>query len=90
MLSGVVGHIRWGHYTAAAINGYTVTPLNKQGTEWRLVATVILSDAFKMAQTPLVFAAKHAKGEWRFPIKQLARTDSRLTAQLGPPQTLVK
>jgi hypothetical protein len=88
VLSGVVGHIKWGHYTAAAINGYTVVPLNKARSEWSLVATVVLSDAFKMAQTPLVFTAKHAKGEWRFPIKHLARTEYRLTALLGPPQTL--
>jgi len=89
VLSGVVGHIKWGHYTAAAINGYTVTPLNKARTEWTLVATVVLADAFKMAQTPLVFTAKHAKGEWRFPITSLARAESRLTARLGPPQARV-
>lgn len=90
MLSGVVGSIKWGHYTAAAINGYSVTPMNKARTQWTLVATVVLADAFKMAQTPLVFTAKHAKGEWRFPIKTLARTESRLTATLGPPQALVR
>lgn len=90
MLSGVVGSIKWGHYTAAAINGYSVTPTNKARTQWRLVATVVLADAFKMAQTPLVFTAKHAKGEWRFPITALARTDYRVTATLGPPQAVVR
>ena len=86
MLSGVVGHIKWGHYTAAAINGYQVAPIDKGRTEWALVATVVVSDAFKMAQVPLVFVAKHAKGEWRFPIKRFTRSDFRLTATLGPPQ----
>jgi hypothetical protein len=91
MLSGVVGSIKWGHYTAAAINGYSVTPTNKARTQWRLVATVVLADAFKMAQTnpPLVFVAKHAKGEWCWPITTLTRTEASLTATLGPPQALV-
>lgn len=87
MLSGVVGHIKWHYYTAAAINGYTVTR-NKAGTVWALTATVVLSDAFKMAQTPLTFVAKHAKGEWRFPIVSplsLNADTHRLTATLGPP-----
>ncbi len=89
MLSGVIGSIKWGHYTAAAIHGYAVTPTDKTLTAWTLTATVVLADPFKMAQTPLVFTAKHAKGEWRFPIKTLARDEGRLTATLGPPQSLV-
>jgi len=90
MLSGVVGAIKWGHYTAAAINGYTVTPTTKAQTEWSLVATVVLADAFKMAQRPLVFVAKHAKGEWRFPILTVQRTEYQLTARCGPPSTATK
>ena len=87
MLTGVVGHIKWHYYTAAAINGYTVTR-NRAGTVWSLTATVVLADAFKMAQTPLTFVAKHAKGAWTFPIVShvLDRDTHRLTAQLGPPQ----
>jgi hypothetical protein len=90
VLSGVIGAIKWGHYTAAAIHGYTVSPTDKTLTVWRLTATVVLADAFKMAQTPLVFTAKHAKGEWRWPITSLARSETSLTATLGPPQSLVK
>ena len=88
MLTGVVGHIKWRYYTAAAINGYTVTR-NKAGTVWSLTATVVLSDAFKMAQTPLTFVAKHAKGQWTFPIvSMIVNGDThQLTARLGPPAT---
>lgn len=88
MLSGVVGHIKWQYYTAAAINGYVVSR-SKDGRQWSLVATVVLSDAYKMAQRPLTFVAKHQKGEWRFPIESFAlHADThRLTARLGPPQT---
>jgi hypothetical protein len=87
MLTGVVGHIKWHYYIAAAINGYTVTR-SKDGRQWALTATVVLSDAFKMAQTPLTFVAKHAKGEWRFPIVafEVQRDTQQLTARLGPPQ----
>jgi hypothetical protein len=92
VLSGVLGSIKWGHYTAAGIHGYTVTPTNRAQTEWTLTATVVLADAFKMAQTkpPLVFVAKHAKGEWCWPIKTLARTEYGLTATLGPPHAVTK
>ena len=90
MLSGVIGAIKWGHYTAAAIHGYTVSPTDKTLTVWRLTATVVLADAFKMAQTPLVFTAKHAKGEWRWAITSLARPEGGLPATPGPPQSVVR
>lgn len=86
MLTGVVGYLKWHYYTAAQIEGYTVTR-NRAGTVWSLTATVVLSDAFKMRQTPLTFIAKHAKGEWRWPIVSLHldADTHRLTAALGPP-----
>lgn len=83
MLTGVVGHIKWQYYTAAAINGYSVTRTRDGG--WALTATVVLSDAFKMAQRPLTFVAKHEKGEWRWPIEELSLAPGTLTARLGPP-----
>lgn len=87
MLTGVVGHIQWHGYTAAAINGYTVTR-NKAGTVWSLAATVVLSDKFKMTQRPLTFVAKHAKGAWRWPILSftLHPDTHHVVAQLGPPE----
>ena len=95
MVSGVVGSIKWHHYPAAAINNYTVTPLNTARTTWALTATVILADAFKMAQAPLVFVAKHAKGEWHFPIVAFPRRpdghyQGTFTATLGAPRSLPK
>lgn len=89
MIKGVVGHIRWGYYTAAAINGFTVTPLDKRRQRWSLQATVVLADSFKMAQRPLTFVAKLKGGaEWRWPILEMERQTIRgmpvLTARLGP------
>lgn len=96
MITGVIGSIRWHFYTAAGIHGYALAPCNKAGTAWDLVATVVLSDAFKMAQTPLVFVAMHTKKgrdgtcvvktEWRWPIVSCQLVDHQLTARLGPPE----
>jgi hypothetical protein len=94
VISGVVGAVKWSYYTAAAVEGYTVT-CTKAG-EWRLQATVVLSDAFKMAQRPLTFVAMYAKkgldgttvvkSEWRWPIVTVSLEGSHLTATLGPPE----
>jgi len=86
MLRGVVGRIKWQYYECAAIEGYTVSR-NKRGV-WSLTATVVMSDAFKMAQAPLTFVATHAKGEWRWPILTMThnRDTYQLTATLGPPE----
>jgi hypothetical protein len=92
-ITGVVGAIKWHYYTAAGIEGYTVTR-SKDG-QWSLRAQVVLSDAFKMAQRPLTFVAMHAKkgldgqcvvkSEWRWPILSLTAEAHQLTARLGPP-----
>lgn len=84
MLTGIVGHVKWHYYTAAAINGYTVRCSAQR--QWTLTATVVLSDAFKMAQRPLTFVAKHAKGEWRWPVQTHELNNGRLTARLGSPE----
>lgn len=83
-IAGTVGVIKWTYYTAAAINGYTVT-LDKASGYTSLVATVVHQDRFKLAQRPLVFEAPHKGGAWRWPIVSLTIADSgRLVAQLGP------
>jgi len=87
-IRGVVGYICWHHYRAAAINGYTVTKVSRDGRRWSLTATVVLSDALKMRQRPLVFEATHKKGEWRWPITTLELHDGhRLIATLGALET---
>lgn len=84
MLRGIVGHVKWHYYTAAAINGYTVT-CDRDTKVWSLVATVVMRDAFKLAQRPLVFEAPHKTGVWKWPILAHTITDTgRLTATLGP------
>ena len=83
MLRGIVGHIKWHHYTAAAINGYAVTPV-KPGDGYSLVGTVISKNAFNLTQRPLMFEASHKRGVWRWPIVQFTIADNgRLVATLG-------
>ncbi len=95
MLAGIVGHIKWGPYTAAAINGYRCTPTNKARTAWKLNATIVLADPFKMTQSPLVFIAKHKRGEWTFPIVDMPRRKDGLyqgpfAATVGAPRNILR
>lgn len=84
-ITGVVGQIKWHYYVAAAIHGYHVT--RSDVGQWSLTATVVLSDAYKMAQQPLIFVAPTAQGEWRWPILERPHiADGALTARLGPPE----
>jgi len=86
VIKGVVGLIKWSYYTAAAINGYTVT-LSATG-DWSLRATIVNADAFKLKQRPLMFVAPHDKGEWRWPIESIVLgqgPQQTVTAKLGAP-----
>lgn len=88
-IRGVVGQIRWHHYPAASINGYTVTPLAKDRRRWSLRAIVVLSNAFNLAQRPLTFVATLKGGkEWRWPIERMETQTVNgvptLIAELGP------
>lgn len=92
VVNGVVAHVKWAYYTAAIINGYTVT---RTAGEWGVRASIVQSDAFKMAQRPLVFIAPHkhkdVKGReveraWRWPILSHEIKQGTLIARLGPPE----
>lgn len=82
-IRGVVGQIRWSYYTAAAINGYTVT--HTPAGAWTLRATIVASDAFKLRQKPLRFVAPHKAGSWVWPIESCDLVNGVLTARLGAP-----
>jgi hypothetical protein len=81
---GVTASLRWGYLQAAALEAYTVTK-DDHGT-WRLTATVVDVDAFRVAQRPVAFIAPHAKGAWRWPVTELQIAGASLTATLGPPE----
>lgn len=86
-IKGVVGQIKWGYFTAAAINGYTVS--RSPDNVWTLIGTVVIADGFQLMQRPLFFVAPHAKGEWRWPITSIdigtTVGPSQIRATLGNP-----
>jgi hypothetical protein len=90
-ITGVVGQVKWSYYVAAAINGYTVS--RGPDGSWSLRGTIVISDAFKMAQRPLTFVAPVRLGkppddtptEWRWPIVSSEIVNGTIVARLGPP-----
>jgi hypothetical protein len=79
---GVHGEIRWSYYLAARVHGYALTYANQQ---WRLVATLVEPDAFKLAQRPLIFAAPTRRAVMRWPIVSYTRRGDSFSAELGTP-----
>jgi hypothetical protein len=88
VIEGVVGELRWNYYRAAAIEGYRVTWSSSE-RRWSLAATVVLADAFKIAQRPLRFVAQVRGAEWEWDMDTLEFTGLRgpLTASLGAPRS---
>jgi hypothetical protein len=80
-ITGAVGCVRWGYYTAAQVRSWTLTPAD--GGSWALSATVESADAYKVTQRPLVFVA--AKQIW--PVVTLQIEGASLTAVLGPKES---
>jgi hypothetical protein len=85
---GVEGTIRAGYYPAGTVRAWTVTKHTDEGADpaWRLTATIVALDAFRVTQRPLAFVAPHANGRWRWPIDTLQIMGDALTARLGPPE----
>jgi hypothetical protein len=82
-MRGVEAKLVWGYLPAGTLGAYTVT---RELGRWTLTATVVSSDAFRVAQHPLAFVAPHAKGAWRWPVDALSIVDGTLSALLGPPE----
>lgn len=83
LITGVTGYVKWSYYTAGQIEKYTVTRSPEH--KWTLRGTVVLSDAFKMSQKPLVFVAPHEGGAWTWPIVSHELVNGQMVAVLGPP-----
>ena len=82
LVTGVVGKIEWSYFSAAALNGYTVSLV---GTQLHLHGTVVASDSFKLSQRPLMFVAPTMYGDLRWPIQEVSIVEGAVTATLGPP-----
>lgn len=93
-MRGVVGIVKWfpngnalagDHFNAAAIDGYTVTRTREN--VWAVVGRVVLSDAYKLSQRPLMFVAPTKAGEFRWAIRSFEISGGVLRASLGDPST---
>lgn len=84
MLTAIRGKdasLKWEYYPAADLRNWTITSDEGGRT---LTATVLQSDAYRLSQRPLVFAARHPKGTWKWSVLELQISGASLTAKLGP------
>jgi hypothetical protein len=84
-IRGRVAALKWAYFTAAAVDGYTVT--RARAGDWTVTGTLVPSavDAYKLAQRPLFFVAPFKRGAWRWEIQTLTRRDGGgFAARLGP------
>jgi len=82
-LRGVVGRIVHHYQIAAELTGYVVTPAGQGWTLAAVLESPETTDAYLLAQTPLVFIAPHKRGAWRWPIESITVGDGNLRAKLG-------
>ena len=82
-IKAAAGELRWGYHQAATLRGCEVAC--QEGT-WALAATVVVANAFRIAQRPLTFVIVHRKGAWSWPVLDLQFSDGAVTARLGPPE----
>jgi len=88
-IRGTVASVKWSYFTAAAVNGYTVTRDKETGT-WTAAGAFVpgLIDAFKLSQRPIYFVAPFKRGAWRWEIQTLTMLEGgRFTARLGAMST---
>jgi hypothetical protein len=82
-MTGALGQIKFAYQTAAVITGFVVARDELTKT-WVLTATVLESNAYLLAQTPLVFVPTVKGGAWRWPVESWAMAHGRCTATLAP------
>jgi len=88
-IAGRDGQIRWAYYVAAGVEGWRLIPRTKPTRtgaipKWSLSARIVGSDAFKMAQRPLLFVAVVREKRWLFQIEEFRIEGDRMIATLGP------
>jgi tripartite-type tricarboxylate transporter receptor subunit TctC len=80
---GAVGRIMWSYFTAATVQGYTLT--KHQAGGWTMDGHVADANPFNLTQRPLVFHVPHKKGVWHWPVVSVTIQDRYLVARLGDP-----
>jgi hypothetical protein len=82
-ITGRVAHVQWLSYTAVTLDGFLIARDDETG--WALRGTVQSSNAYQLAQSPLVLRVPHAQGAWYWPVVRLEIHNRELSAVLGPP-----
>lgn len=94
VIRAVLGYITWSYYRAGSLTEIVVTRSNPHVAckcarcaegRWRLQATLVLSDAFKLSRKPLLFVVPTQKGNMVWPITDIEIKDRAVTASLGKP-----
>lgn len=89
-LRGSTASINWGYRSAAALRAWTVTRAKDELTGrvlWTLQAALGPQvDHFQLRQRPLLFTAPRRGGFWCWPVREVYLGDTRVTANLDPPE----
>ncbi len=78
---GASGVVRWGYHPAATLGAWTITA--SPDRVLLLTAAVQASDALRIAQRPLTFAALIAGRTLTWPLVSVSISGSQLTGTLG-------
>ncbi len=81
---GAAAELRWGYHPAAAVKDWTMTP--QDSSSFRVTAQVVSSDAYRVAQSPIVFTVPRETTVWKWPVLSLQIVGQSMTALLGPPE----
>lgn len=78
---GASAELRWGYHVAATLQDWTLTP---GASSLTVTARVVSSDAFRVAQHPVVFTVPRQNTIWSWPVLSLQIAGQTLSASLGP------
>ncbi len=82
VMKGATARLQWGYYPAAELAAWSVSADPSGGGT--LTATVIQSDALRVAQQPLTLVVPRPQGSWRWSVASLQIAGTSLTATVRP------
>ena len=72
-MRGQAGELRWSYHRAAEVRQWELFGST-------LTATLVTSDAYRLAQSPLTFVVPRANGAWSWPLESLQVDGQSITA----------
>jgi hypothetical protein len=77
---GESAELRWGYHVAATVKDWTLTP--QDVSRFTVTARVVSSDAYRVAQRPIVFTVQRKASVWRWTVESLQIAGETMTASL--------